>query len=145
MPYTIYYVTTCNKRCRINPCTSSVLWSQQRKGHLMYTPWTGWGVSRDGYISKSHPGQVFFFSLKRKRCPGCSWLFLPSLAFPPRYLVVETCTLEGLGCEQRGRWAIISWYEHSSLSVHWMTPSSASTRPYVLLEKQTHKQTLHCT
>lgn len=33
------------------------------------------------------------------------------------------------GNAQSGRWAIISWYENSSRSVAWMTPSRTSTFP----------------
>ena len=40
----------------------------------------------------------------------------------------------GSGWEFKGRCVIISWYEHSSLSVHWITPSSTRTFPYVLLK-----------
>lgn len=42
----------------------------------------------------------------------------------------------GSGWAQRGMCAIISWYANSSLSVHCMMPSSANTRPYVLLRAE---------
>jgi hypothetical protein len=40
-------------------------------------------------------------------------------------------TFFGLSIEQSGRWVIISWYAHSSLSVSWITPSKTRTFPYV--------------
>lgn len=46
-------------------------------------------------------------------------------------------TFLGHGWQHRGRLAIISWYENSSLSVHWITPSKTRTFPYVLLETHT--------
>ena len=41
--------------------------------------------SSSSFLS-SHPGQLFFFSLKRKSCPGCSWLVCLALPF---YLVAK--------------------------------------------------------
>lgn len=38
-------------------------------------------------------------------------------------------TLRGSGWLQSGRLAIISWYENSSRSVHWITPSRTRTLP----------------
>lgn len=48
-------------------------------------------------------------------------------------LQMDICngTFLGFGIEQRGRWVIISWYAHSSLSVSWITPSKTRTFPYV--------------
>lgn len=44
-------------------------------------------------------------------------------------------TSHGMGWLQRGRLAIISRWENSSLSVHWMTPANTSMLPQLLLQK----------
>lgn len=46
-----------------------------------------------------------------------------------------TNTLDGLGCAFRGRKAIISWYENSSISVHCIALSRAKHFPNILLQK----------
>jgi hypothetical protein len=46
--------------------------------------------------------------------------------------VLHTCL--GFSWQDSGRWAIISWYACSSLSVHWIIPSRTSTFPNDLLQ-----------
>lgn len=57
-------------------------------------------------------------------------------------LSIILITFFGLGCASKGRKASISWYAHSSRSVHWMQLSKTSTLPYVLLWRRQVK--LHC-
>ena len=45
------------------------------------------------WIVTNHPGQLFFFSLKKERVVLSVVYFLPCLAFLPRYQVVETWSL----------------------------------------------------
>lgn len=58
--------------------------------------------------------------------------FATSLATPPSPPPMIRTDF-GLGWQVRGTKVIISWYENSSLSVHWMQPSNTNARPYFFL------------